>query len=504
MLVFLNKIKKNFPTNKKTWIAFTLTALPVILSSFIFALNSFIDNFMSINMAGGNQALSYANAWTEIEIGIISATTIIGTALFSQYYGNKNWWKVTEVLNLRMIFSFFICMIFVIPFVFATNFMIDVISGFDNISENIRSQACDYLQLITVSWILNSWAFTMAMILREKNHGAITIISSVLTVMVNVILNSIFIYVLNYGIIYLAYSTIVSQTIAIAFMMIWTWFNDRRIFINIFKIFNVSPHILKQFFKRIWSFLLFAIGSIFVNIRFIFWNVGYGTGSIGDPVLRLSSATVLGITGMFFNIFWTTFEAMSATVAVYIGKELGQGNIDIAKKRAKELQGFHFVVGLVIGLIALCFSFVTEKMNFLAEGYEKELKNYYLDQANPIPNGYTLDQILNQARIEFLSNIKLSLLGITVFIPLFVWFVSRRIIIAVGGLTNIVATTEAIVGGLQIVWLVIICYTFSNLVTFPWAYFIFFLSDVPKFFVYEILYHKVNWARTLTHSQTID
>ena len=65
------KIKQNLPQNGQIWKMFTMTALPVIFSSFIFSLNTFVDNFMSINIAGGNQALSYANALTEIQLGII-------------------------------------------------------------------------------------------------------------------------------------------------------------------------------------------------------------------------------------------------------------------------------------------------------------------------------------------------------------------------------------------------------------------------------------------------
>ena len=52
---------------------------------------------MAINLPGGNESLAHANAWTEIQLEIIAVTTIIGTALFSQYVGKKEWNKVKEV-----------------------------------------------------------------------------------------------------------------------------------------------------------------------------------------------------------------------------------------------------------------------------------------------------------------------------------------------------------------------------------------------------------------------
>ena len=93
-------LRNNLPNNKKVWKAFTFTALPVVFSSLVFSLNAFVDNFMAINLPGGNESLAHANAWTEIQLEIIAVTTIIGTALFSQYVGKKEWNKVKEVINL--------------------------------------------------------------------------------------------------------------------------------------------------------------------------------------------------------------------------------------------------------------------------------------------------------------------------------------------------------------------------------------------------------------------
>ena len=92
-------LRNNLPNNKKVWKAFTFTALPVVFSSLVFSLNAFVDNFMAITSPGGNESLAHANAWTEIQLEIIAVTTIIGTALFSQYVGKKEWNKVKEVNN---------------------------------------------------------------------------------------------------------------------------------------------------------------------------------------------------------------------------------------------------------------------------------------------------------------------------------------------------------------------------------------------------------------------
>ncbi len=496
-------LKNNLPNNKKVWRSFTFTALPVVFSSLIFSLNAFIDNFMAINLSGGNESLAHANAWTEIQLEIIAATTIIGTAIFSQYVGKKEWNKVKEVINLRMLLSVGIALIFAIPCIFFNDFMIRVISSFDDhISQNVRNNANEYLRIIAISWILNAWAFTLQMIIREKNHGFISLFTSLLTVIVNIIFNSIFIYGLKKPIIFLAYSTIISLSIEIIFLSIWIWIKERVLFINIFKIFKISKEIFQQFFKRLPSFILFVIASLTITLRFTLWNLGYPVGTIGNHYLRISAATILGLTGMFFNIFWTTFESLSATVAVYIGNELGNNKIDIAKRNAKQLQGFHFVLAIIMGLIALIFAFTTQYMSFLSEGYLKELKNYYEINGNEIPNGMNIEQILEEGKSIFLQNIKNSLLGIVVFIPMFVWFVSRNRIISIGGKTNIVALIELLIGIFQILWLLMIVLGLTRLnIVFAWSYFIFYFSDIAKWIVYEIVYCKIDWAKNVTINQ---
>lgn len=493
-------LRNNLPNNKKVWKAFTFTALPVVFSSLVFSLNAFVDNFMAINLPGGNESLAHANAWTEIQLEIIAVTTIIGTALFSQYVGKKEWNKVKEVINLRMLFAVGIALFFAIPCICFSDFMIRVISSFDDqISQNVRNNANEYLRIIAISWVLNAWAFTLQMIIREKNHGFISLLTSLLTVIINIIFNSIFIYALNQRIVFLAYSTIISLSIEIIFLSIWIWFKERILFINIFKIFQISREIFQQFLRRLPSFILFVIGSLTITLRFTLWNLGYPVGTIGNNYLRISAATILGITGMFFNIFWTTFESLSATVAVYVGNELGDNKIDEAKKNAKQLQGYHFVLGIVIGLIALTFAFTTQYMTFLSEGYLKELRNYYKLYINEIPIGMSLDQILNEGQYEFLQNIKNSLIGIIVFIPMFVWFVSRNRIISIGGRTNVVALIESLGGIFQILWLLMIVLGLTKLnIIFAWSYFIFYISDIVKWLIYEVVYYRIDWAKNVT------
>ncbi len=497
MYSFWFKFKSYFPSNLNQWKKYLLNSLPIIFSAMIFSLNSFVDNFMSTNIEGGNQALAYANTWTEILIGIISLTTIVGSAIFAQYFGKKDYKKVSEIINLRMLFSLFIALCFAIPSWIASKQMIQLISGFDdNINPLIINNAQSYLLLITASWIINSLWYTSSMILRETHHGFISFLSSLISLIINVVLNSIFIFLLDKGIVFLAYSTIISNIVSYLFVIIFKLIKDKNVMWNSFYFYKVSKDVIFHFFSRWLSFVLLAIGSIAVSIRFVIWNIGYPTGSIGLPIYSIASANILGITGMFFNIFWTTFDSINSNVAIFVGKELGNNNIKIAKNNAKELLGFQFILAIVMGLIMFALSFGVEKMTFLAKGYQIALSSSNLSPTQ-----------LSQAVDIFMKNIKWTLWTLSLFMPMFIWFITKNRIICSGGHTLWVAVIEAISGLMQLLWLWLIGCVFNgsnhDKLPFAWAYFIFFLSDIFKFIIYEIMERKINWAKNITNNKKL-
>ncbi len=495
----LHGVRAYFPENKHTWMKFLATSVPAILAAMVFSLNAFVDNFMSTRIAGGNQALAYANSWTEIVIGIVGLTSIIGSVVFAQYLGKQDFKKLKEVISMRLIFTFSICMIFCLPSWITPTGMIDLISGFDNsMNDQVKSSSELYLRIITVSWILNGLWYTLAMVLREKHHANVSLIASIISLVANIVLNSIFVYALHEPLEFLAYSTIISNFLGITYVIVFIYWKDHEIAINLLNFFNISKEVCKHFFTRFGSFALLAIGSVAVNLRFLLWNVSYPTGSIGLPEYQLAAANILGISGMFFNIFWTTFESIGSNVAIYVGKELGHNNFNEAVSNAKQLQGFHTILAAFMGMLLFFLSLGVEHMYFLADGYVIGLK-----EANPLVS----EAIVNDAIARFLSDLKYTLWPLAFFMPMFIWFITRNRVISSGGHTRIVATVEAIAGTVQLGWLALVGLVFNNPahpLEFPLAYFIFFLSDVPKLFIYEILIKKVDWVRNIVHEDEIN
>ncbi|MDK2819247.1 MAG: MATE family efflux transporter [Mycoplasmataceae bacterium] len=495
-MYMLEKIKKSFPNDIQRWKLFTITSLPVVFAAMIFALNSFIDNFMAIPIPNGIDKLSYANTWTSLVAGIIAATTIVGSTLFGQYYGANDKVNTRFVLRARMLIALLITMVFAIPAFIFPESMIQLV-GSNKISPLIANDSALYLRIIAVTWITGAWGYTSAMIMREAGHGKASLFSSIISLSINVILNSIFVFTIG-EIWSLALSTIISQFFSVGFNIIFVWVKNKKIVINPMKLFAISPQIWKQIFKRSSSFLFLVVGSIAVSVRFIFWNVEYYPGQVGgNHLFQLSAATILGISGAIFNIFWSTFESIGANTTIFVGKELGHGNITQAKKNANELQGFHFIMAIIMGLCLLIFSFIIPHMTFLADGYRSGTIEWLLGEGKPYDEAAL---IADRGVIEYLSQLKMTIWPLAAFMPMWIWYITRSRCISAGGNTNITAGIDALTGLIQTCWISIIIWVIipaTNL-PFPVAYAIFFLFDLFKVFIYDILFNKYNWAKNLT------
>ncbi len=498
----MNNIKSYFPSSRGEWIKYTITSLPIIFAAMVLSINSFIDNFMATSIEGGNQALSYSNQWTQYCSGIISATTLVGSALFGQYLGLGDRRKIREVVRARTLIALIIALIFVIPAISAPDFLIRVASGFDDqLDSKIVNTAVIYTRVITISWILQAWFYTSSMIIREAGYGKASLLASIISLGLNVTFNSIFTYVAHMGILGLAISTIISLFIPVLFISLFIWLKDKRLVINPLKLFGVSKIIWGQIGRRIPTFIFATIASVCVTTRFTFWNIGYKTGNVGtNPDYQLSAANLLGISGMFFNIFWNTFESVNANVAIFVGRQLGDNNFEKAKENAKQLQGFHLTFAFVMGALLFSLSFAVEKMTFLTEGYLQQLKSHWIDILGQDEGLAKYSQLRPQAIKEYMENLKWTLWPLAWNMPIWIWYITKSRIISGGGKTNVVSLFDAIANSTQIGWIAIINFVIvpHSTLAFPWAYAIFFLSDLLKIPCYEIMYRKVEWARNVT------
>ena len=472
----INIIRRHFPSNKHKWKLYALITFPVMFSSLIYSLNGFIDNFMVGSIRGGVSSLSAANSWTAILFGILAAISMTGSIFFAQYYNSGDLENAKRVQRIRILLSFIMALLFAIMTWILPRAMIILILGNNkNIDpvdyQRIVNLGVQYIRIISVTWILSSISMPISLSLSETGRGKYVLCVAAGGLIMNIIGNYLLIYIYKYGVMGAAISTVLSKLTTFIIYQCIISSKKIKLFINPLTIFEIGKRIFKQYFMRSFLLIFTSFTYILIELRLPLFSRAYPIGSLGVGAGALS---VFALTFAVMNIFMTTFSAISANAANFIGKELGLGNLEKAKKNSDELKGFNTFISVILSIIFFSLTFTIPYLSFLASG--EVSKNIILE------------------------NVKYTSWVVCAIYPVWVWLESSKINSLSGGKVNIQTWIDFLFQCLSLLLLLFMTYwvipKFNlSLVT---SFAIFSSFDVFLLIAFEINYHKLKWNVNIT------
>ena len=475
-------IKTHFPDSKAKWKTYLKVFLPIIAGSIMFALNGVVDNFMVGHITQGQAALGAINSWTSILIGFFLGTAATGSVIMAQYYHAGKHDMVMQISRIRFLLSITVALAFAAvawgnPEILAEVFL----KKGKNIDQyNIAlDNAVRYARIMGIQWVLITFAFNYGNQLRELGHGRVTMFWGIGTLGTNIILNSVFMYALHMGVEGAAWASVAGRTVAFTIGVIYTYKNKMPILINPFMLFKISKKAWKIYLRRgIYGLSIFTV-TFFVIFRSYFYSAGYPDGSLGKNV---SGMSVVSLTGSIMNVFTVVFNGLAAMAAVFVGSELGKGNLKQARINSNQLKGFNTLIASVFGLLLAGLASIVPFMKFLSEAPGTE-------------NAVQLSQVSH------------SLFVIAIFLPIWIWFTTSYRNASTGGKGHWFSIVDWIVSGpIQLAWLALIMFGIvpnsgPMQDQFAFSYALFFLSDLLKLVIFEILYYKYPWENSITTEQ---
>ncbi len=501
-----NKILSYFPKSKMQWKEFTMLAIPVIGGSLLFALNSFVDNFMVGHITGAQAGLFAVNSWTSIIMGIFAGTAATGSILVAQFYYSGNKEKVREISKIRFLIAITIALLFAISsWVFPEKMVKAFISSPKPNSMGVIDpvvlkdfnlgveQGEHYIKFIAIMWILIAFTFNIGNMLRETGHAKFPFIAGIFGLISNITLNYLTMRTNVFGKVMDAEGAAIATIAARATVLIILLFATIKKRIPIifwpWKIFFISKKMQKEFWKRSLVFLFTAATMIFITLRNMIYTIGYPAGSIKsstDPSVTIGSADMLGISWAIFGVISVVFNAINIIVSKFVGGELGKNNIALAKENSKRVHGFMLVLTMPFVLLSIIAIFTLPYMHFLKD--EKDIHGNLLETKNAL--------ILKQAGM--------SMIALTIFLPWWNWFVTSRSCTLAGGKVNLVSTIDVITAGpIFLGWMAIVMIFLGKAgVPFWAAYIVGFLADIPRGIAFMWVYYKKEWAFNITKDRS--
>jgi putative MATE family efflux protein len=319
-----------------------------MLSGFVTFLVSFLDNIMVGTVS--NEAVSGVYAANQVTYlyNLAIFGLLEGAGVFiQQFTGKKDYDRIRDCYRFKIISSFiFLLIIIPLIYIFGHHLVWQYCKS-DTNRNLIFNEAMDYLRLIAISYIPFTIGYIYSTTYREMGLTKYAMYSSIVALVVNTILNLVFILGLKQGAKGAAYATIISRICEMLFLIGLSRLKKFLFFRNAFKPFKFEKGIVKKILSK--SYLLFineigfALGNILQTLAF----------SQRDGVLA-----AISVLTTISNIITILIQGLSVGIGVIVGQDLGQGDFVKARDDNKKLSFLGIYLSLFTGLILVATSFV--------------------------------------------------------------------------------------------------------------------------------------------------
>ena len=180
-----NKTKLTF--DRKTFYKMLMTiALPIIIQNFLSSSLNMVDNLMIGRLgeeaiAAVGQANQLFFLFNLISFGLNSG----GGIFFSQFYGSGDYKMFKKYLGMTMVIGSVIAL----GFTFLALVVPEQIMGLYTDNPIVLRESVGYLRIVGFSYLMNNLSFTLVFALRATNQASIPMVSSIIGLGLNTVLN---------------------------------------------------------------------------------------------------------------------------------------------------------------------------------------------------------------------------------------------------------------------------------------------------------------------------
>ncbi|XZK30866.1 MATE family efflux transporter [Clostridium perfringens] len=337
-------------------------ALPIAVQNLITFMVSMVDTLM-VGALGEIQlsAVSIANnlffILTILMFGLAGGSNI----MISQYWGKGNVKTIHKILAIM----YRVCLLITGIFIFIALFLPKYFMGIFTTDKAVIDFGASYLRIVCIGYLFYSITNCTIMMLRSVKTVSISIIVYTASLVVNSILNWIFIFgnlgAPELGIRGAAIATVCARITEFSIVLVFMFIYERKIGLKIEHLLKLDKEILKDYAGLctpvLCNELLWAIGASMISVI---------VGRMGTEVVAANS--INGVAHQFVTVF---IFGMSNATAVIIGNTIGEGKKEKAKEYAYSIGIFSVVMGCISGLMILLIKpFV---VNFYNVSYSTKL-----------------------------------------------------------------------------------------------------------------------------------
>ncbi len=352
----LATFKQKYIGDKAFYRLMLTIAIPLIIQQGITSFVSLLDNLM-VGSLPGEEPLSGVSIMNQL-INVYYLTLfggLSGASIFgAQFYGVGDWKGMRNTFRFRMLFGIGVTAIAVAVFLlWGDSLAMLFLNNENNTPEAVAltmEHAMAYLKIAVWGLIPFMISQVYVNLLRETGETVHPMISSVIAILTNLVLNYCLIFghfgFPKMGVAGAALATVIARVLEAVYIIIYTHLKRER-FQYIQGAYR-SPAIPAALCKRI------VITGTPLMFNELLWSLGMTviSGNYATRGLEVVAATNIATTA--WNLFSIIMMAMGSVVAIMVGQQLGAGDIEGAKDIDRKLIFVTEVIHVAIGILLIC------------------------------------------------------------------------------------------------------------------------------------------------------
>lgn len=326
-------------------------ALPITIQNLVAFLGNAIDTVMigqisEIAFSGTSLANQVFFIITMILSGIAGGSNV----LISQYWGRKDRKSIYHVLSYTYRFALgFVCLIVFFSFFFPTT----VLKIFSNDAQLIE-QGSLYLRYVCLSYLFFAISTITVQILRSVHEVKISMISSIIALVCNALLNYVLIFgnfgFPKLGLMGAGIATTIARLIELCAVMIYVYRYEKNLHLRLHKLKALDKDVLRLFFQK--------CGPVCANEAM--WSLGESCVVMIIGRLGPSVVMAMGIYNVIAQLSSVLMNGLDSAACVLIGNTLGARRLDDLHILRSYFQKLSLMIGgfdgmLMLGSIPIAF-----------------------------------------------------------------------------------------------------------------------------------------------------
>ncbi len=337
-------------------------AIPIGLQNLMLAMVAAADAVMLGKLDQNSMAaVSLATQVQFIQNCVLAAIAAGMGILGAQYWGKNDKKAISEIFGMGMRQASIVSVAFFIACAFYPHLLMKFFTN----DQRLATIGCDYLKIASWSYLMSGVSQCYLAVMKVSEKVARTAWISSVTVVINIILNAVFIFgflgVPAMGARGAAMATIMARGIE----MLWCIASSfERGFIRF------NPHMLFHWNKLLTIDYLRCASPVMAS--FLIWSIGFTSYTAIVGHLDSDAAAANSIAAVVRDLLCCICNGFSAAAGIVIGNELGAGKLKQAKRHGDMLMVFSFLSGflctaIMLATIPAVLSYM--KLSDKAQGY---------------------------------------------------------------------------------------------------------------------------------------